>query len=494
MQHILFIASEMTPFVKTGGLGDVIGALPKVLAKSPNIKTKVIIPLYNSIDYHKYKLRPCTQGNCVNMGTCQEFFSVHYSDYIPGVDTYFIEFNKYFGRQIIRQNGYYNDCYTRQEYQDNAYRFAFFARAALQAAKDLHFRPDIVHVHDWQTALVPYYLKKDNDSFFQNTKSLLTIHNLPYQGRFSADVVPYAKIDWQDFNQWAFEDYGCINLLKGGIRFADKLNTVSPNYSREILTPEFGAGLDFMLRERKHDLSGILNGIDTQVWNPENDTIITQQYTFDTIDKAKQINKQSLLKEFNLDADTNAPVFGMAVRLTAQKGVQMLTNCIEPILQRMHCKFAIMGNGDDWIQDYFASLPHKYKGKIGVKIGFDQETEHLIDAGSDFSLVPSVYEPCGLKQMVSQRYGALPVGRSTGGLEDTILNYNEYYGVGTGFKFNDVCANALFNTIGWANATYYDRPGHMKSMRQMAMQKDYSWDASVASYQDLYNSMQKGNV
>ncbi len=488
-QNILFVASEMTPFIKTGGLGDVAGALPRTLAEAHHVNVKVVIPLYSAIDYHKFGLYPYMQGNCVAMGNCQEFFSVHRSDFVKGVETYFIEFNKYFGRPIWRQHGLYDDCGTHQEYQDNAYRFSFFCRAALQVAKDMNFRPDVVHVHDWQTSLIPYYLKHDGDPFFEKTKSLLTLHNLPYQGRFGSDVVPYAKIDWRDFNAGAFEDYGRINLLKGGIRFADKLNTVSPNYAREILTPEYGAGLDFLLRERQGDLVGILNGIDTLQWNPSKDLIIPKQYSFEDFKHGKFLNKQELRKEFGLAQDDYKPIFSMAVRLTEQKGVNMLTDCIEPVLQTMHCQFAIMGNGDQHIQDYLSSLPHKYPGQIAVKIGFDQETEHLMDAGSDFSLVPSIYEPCGLKQMVSQTYGALPVGRSTGGLEDTILNYNEAYGLGTGFKFNDISSRALYNTIGWANATYFDRPEHIDYMRKMAMKQDYSWSRSSGDYKNLYQKM-----
>ncbi len=484
-QNILFVASEMTPFIKTGGLGDVVGALPKSFSAA-DVRIKAIIPLYSMIDYAKFGLFKVMEGNCVEMGNCHEFFSVHQSNYIPGVETYFIEFNKYFDR-----NGVYDDKWNHVAFQDNAYRYAFFCRAALQVAKDLRFRPDIVHVHDWQTALIPYYIKHDRDPFFERTKSLFTIHNLPYQGRFPADVVPYAKVDWADFHAGAFEDYGCINFLKGGLRFADKLNTVSPNYAREILTPEFGAGLDFLLRERQNDLYGILNGIDTQLWNPAKDLIIPAQYSFEDFRAGKQRNKEVLVKEMHLNS-VSEPIFGMAVRLAEQKGVGMLSQCIEPILNTMQCQFVIMGQGDQWAQNYFDSLPKKYPGRIAVKIGFDSEMEHLIDAGSDFSLVPSLYEPCGLKQMVSQTYGALPIARATGGLEDTVANYNEYYGAGTGFKFYDISPQALYNTIGWANATYFDRPEHIQMMRRQAMKKNYSWTKSSNDYQKLYQQMSGG--
>ena len=483
--NILFVASEMTPFIKTGGLGDVVGALPKSLIKE-GCTVKAVIPLYSAIDYKKYNLYKVMEGNCVEMGNCHEFFCVHRSDYIPGIETYFIEFNKYFDR-----NGIYDDKWNHVAFQDNPFRYAFFCRAALQVARDLKFHPHVVHVHDWQTSLIPYYIKHEHDPFFEGTKTLLTIHNLPYQGRFSSEVVPYAKIDWCDFNPSAFEDYGGINFLKGGLRFADKLNTVSPNYAREILTPEFGAGLDFILRERQADLCGILNGIDTQLWNPSQDLIIPEQYSVENVLQGKRKNKEALVKRTGLSS-VSQPIFGMAVRLAEQKGIKMLSECIEPVLNTMQAQFVIMGQGDSWAQNYFASLPHRYPGRISVKIGFDPEMEHLIDAGSDFSLVPSVYEPCGLKQMVSQTYGALPIARATGGLDDTVNNYNEYYGVGTGFKFQDISSKALYDTIGWANATYFDRPAHIRFMRHLAMRQNYSWSKSSQDYKQLYLKMSGG--
>ena len=486
-KKILFIASEMTPFVKTGGLGDVVGALPKSLV-AKGIDVKVIVPLYSTIDYQKYNLEKIMDGNCVAMGNCCEFFSVHRSKYVKGVDTYFIEFNKYFDR-----NGVYDDMWTRSAFQDNGYRYAFFDRAALQTAKDLGFQPDIIHLHDWQTGLVPYYVKRDHDPFFARTKTLLTIHNLPYQGRFGSDLLPYAKIDMADFHAGALEDYGCINFLKGGIRFADKLNTVSPNYAREILTPEFGAGLDWLLRERQKDLRGILNGIDTELWNPKKDLIIPEKYSVRNHLSGKEENKKHLVQVAGLNS-VDKPIMAMCVRLAEQKGIKMLASCIEPVLNTMETQFVIMGQGEQWANNYFDSLPKKYPGKIAVKIGYNTEGEHLMCSGADFALVPSLYEPCGLTQMVSQTYGALPIVRSTGGLEDTVLNYNEYYGVGTGFKFNDVSANALYNTIGWANATYYDRPEHIVKMREMAMKKDYSWDKSGNDYKQLYQEMAGGFI
>lgn len=477
-QNILFVASEMAPFIKTGGLGDVVGALPKAL-KAHGVDVRVVIPLYSMIDYTKHNLHKMMDGNCVQMGNCQEFFSVHTTQTPEGVPVYFIEFNKYFNR-----NGVYNE--KNIDFPDNAYRFAFFDRAALQVAKDVGFKPDVVHIHDWQTGLIPYFIASHKDPFFDQTKTLLTLHNLPYQGRYSQDIMSYAGIGWDVFHPGAFEDYGMVNFLKGGLRFATKINTVSPNYAREILTPEFGAGLDFLLRERQKDLSGILNGIDTALWNPSQDTKIPTQYSAHTWEQGKKENKQALQSLFHLKEHSETPIFSMAVRLAEQKGIKMLAGCIEPVLQNMDCQFVIMGQGEPWAQEYFGALPKKYPGKIGVNIGFQPHIEHLMDAGSDFSLVPSLYEPCGLKQMISQTYGALPVVRSTGGLEDTVLNYNEHYGLGTGFKFYDTTPKALYNTIGWANATYFDRPQHIGFMRRMAMDKNYSWDKSSRDYYQLY--------
>ncbi|MDR2902212.1 MAG: glycogen synthase [Lactobacillales bacterium] len=488
-QNVLFVASEMMPFIRTGGLGEVVGSLPKSLV-GKDVNIKAVIPMYVNtglgIDYQKFGLKKVMDGNCVPMGDCHEFFAVHMSDYIPGVEVYFIEFNKYFDRR-----GVYQDRITRAEYVDNGFRYAFLCRAALQVAKDLNFKPDIIHAHDWQTALIPYYMKKTNDPFFAGTKTLLTIHNLMHQGHFMQDVIPYAKIDRSDFHQNAFEDYGRVNFLKAGIRYADKINTVSPQHAREILTPEFGGGLDFLLRERQNDLSGILNGIDTNFWNPRKDEIIPAQYSLANFEAGKQKNKLQLVETANLES-VDKPIFSMAVRLSEQKGIRMLAESIEPVLNTMQAQFVIMGEGEPWAQEYFASLPKKYPGQIAVHIGFNNDFEHWMDAGSDFSLIPSLYEPCGLKQMLSQTYGALPIVRSTGGLVDTVSNYNEFYGVGTGFKFTEISPRALYNTIGWANATYYDRPEHISMMKKMAMKQNYSWDKSSGEYQNLYQTMLKG--
>ena len=480
---ILFVATEATPYAKTGGLGDVVGSLPKSLKKM-GVEVKVVIPLYSCIDRERYHLQKVFDNCCVHMGNCEEFFTFYQTRDAGGYDVYFIEFHKYFDR-----DGIYDNKYTHEAYADNAYRFSFFSRAAFQVAKAINFQPHIIHVHDWQTALIPYYLKRDNDPFFAQTKSVLTIHNLPYQGVFSKDVVPYAKIDWQDFHMNAFEDYDRVNFIKGGIRFADKITTVSPSYMREILSPMGGAGLHWLLNERRQDLSGIVNGLDTDLWNPSHDEKISYPYSLADFPQGKEENKRVLRNKLGLHQD-NSPIFAMTNRLSEQKGVHMFAQCIDSVLRNMHTQVVIMGDGELWAENYFQGLQQQYQGRLSV-LRFDSQLEHLVNAGSDFSLIPSLYEPCGLTQMRGQLYGSLPIVRATGGLHDTVDNYNELTGTGTGFKFYDVSPIALYNTIGWANSTYYDRPQHIQKMIKQAMKKDFSWDKSANQYLSLYNDTTK---
>jgi starch synthase len=318
---------------------------------------------------------------------------------------------------------------------------------------------------------------------------VLTVHNLPYQGIYGADVLNYAKIAPEDFNMYAFENYGRVNLLKGGLRFADKITTVSPHYAEEIMTPLGGAGLHWLLQERKDDVSGILNGIDLDLWNPMTDPHIAYPYDIHSYKEGKAKNKQALRDHFGL-TQNNSPIFSMAIRLTEQKGIRMFTECIEGVLRTMQAQFIVLGDGEVWAQAYLGDLQNYYPGQISVN-RFNGPLEHLIDAGSDFTLIPSIYEPCGLKQMYSQLYGTLPIVRSTGGLADTVQNYDESTGSGSGFKFYDISASALYNTIGWANSIYYDRPQHMDNMIKTAMDKDFSWGNSARQYLSLYNQLKQ---
>ncbi|NCB49297.1 MAG: glycogen synthase GlgA [Alphaproteobacteria bacterium] len=483
--NILFLSSEVVPFIKSGGLADVAGALPKELKKKKE-DVRVILPLYSLIDREKFGLTKLFDNACVQMGNCQEFFSVYHTDKPDGLDTYFIEFNKYFDR-----NGIYDDKHSKEEYKDNAYRYAFFSKAALQVAEDLNFHPDIVHVNDWQTALVPYYIKRHANPFFWGTRTVLTIHNMGYQGVYGADVLPYIGLSLEDFNADTFEDYGRINLLKGGICYADKITTVSPTYAREILNHPGGCGLQNYLNRRAWDLTGFINGIDEDEWDPKTDKRLEFHYDEKTYKKGKALNKQKIQDMFYLERNPSKPLFAIVARLVSQKGLCLLTQCLEQVLQHMHCQFVVVGTGDAKLADYFSSLCTKYLGQFGCYIGYSEDLAHLVEAGSDFFVMPSLYEPCGLNQLYSQIYGTLPLVRGTGGLEDTVQNYNEVKGTGTGFKFYDISSEALYNTIGWANATYYDRPKHINKMIVQAMKQDFSWKHSCELYLGLYQELCK---
>lgn len=481
--NILFISSEAVPYAKTGGLGDVSGALPSYL-KGKGLNVKSFVPLYRGINRYKYQINRLFECSCVKMGNCEEFYSVYHTDKPSGSDFYFIDFNKYFDR-----SGIYNDSFSG-DYRDNAYRFSFFVRAALQTSKDLGFRPDIIHVSDWQTAIACYYIKRLHDDFFKDSKTVLTIHNIGYQGIYGADVLPYAGIDVADFNENAVESYGSVNFLKAGINFADKITTVSPSYAREILSDIGSNGLFKYLRNRSGDLIGILNGCDTEVWNPSKDAYIPFHYDVSCYEQGKAKNKSHLQDVFWLEKRADLPIFSFVARMTKQKGIDLLASVAEKIINTMSCQLIFVGSGDDkGVEWYLGGLPSKYPGRIGSFIGYSEERVHMVEAGSDFFIMPSIYEPCGLNQMYSQLYGTLPIVRATGGLDDTVDNYNEYAGEGTGFKFWDITGEALYNTIGWANSTYWDRPSDMRKMIERAMRKDFSWTKAADEYIKLYESM-----
>ncbi|WP_027389969.1 glycogen synthase GlgA [Chrysiogenes arsenatis] len=476
--QVLFLASEVDPFAKTGGLADVCGALPKALS-ALKVDVKVVLPLYGSIDRKKYAIQ-LVSNHCVHMGNCEEWFSLHTTSR-DGVDFYFIEFDKFFGRHEL-----YN---TKQgEFSDNPFRFAFFGKAALQVARDIGFKPDIIHCNDWQTGLVPAHLAFDNDLFFADTRCIFTIHNIGYQGIFRPQVLAYAGIPLHHFHQGTYESFGAINFLKGAIILSDIVTTVSPTYAREICGPIGSAGMHDILRAKGDRLIGILNGIDTAQWSPATDTRIPKNYTVTSL-AGKAVNKAELQRHFLLHDDPNIAVFGFVGRFAQQKGMELLRDAVEQAVVNMACQIVIVGSGETEFERFFGELPRFHPGKIGSHIGYSEDLAHLVEAGSDFFLMPSLYEPCGLNQMYSLAYGTLPVVRATGGLEDTVENYNEVNGTGTGFKFSNISASALYNTMGWAVSTFYDRPAHYRAMQQQAMAQDFGWKRSAQSYYDVYQSL-----
>ncbi len=481
---IVMLASECVPYVKTGGLADVVGALPQAL-RSLGHEVIVILPKYTSIDDARHGLQPFINPLGVWMGNAEEWCSVHVADN-QGVPVYFIEFQKYFDRHGLYHDSDFND------YQDNPRRFGFFTRAALQLCRDINFRPDIVHAHDWQTALAAAYLKiwHWNDAALGSTASAITIHNIAYQGVYSTQHYDYLGLQWSNFTSEKFEDHGRINFLKGGIVYSDVANTVSPTYAQETRNPIQGYGLAPYLNNKGENYAGILNGVDYALWNPATDTLIPSTYSAGDL-SGKRICKQELQKRFNLEVNPNIPVVGVVSRLVAQKGLDMLAREIESILNTMVVQFVVLGAGEKHLETYFGTLAERFPGKVGSHIGYHDMLSHWIEAGSDFFIMPSLYEPCGLNQIYSLKYGTLPIVRATGGLDDTVQQYDEKTGDGTGFKFWSAVTGAIYDTVGWAVSTYYDRRPHIERMIQAAMAKDYSWEKSAQEYQALYERAQR---
>ena len=474
--NILFAASEAVPFSKSGGLADVCGALPKALAgKGHNVV--VVMPRYWGITPDDKKTVIEAMG--VPIGK-QTIWCRVLETQVGKVKYCFIEHNGYFGR-----SGLYDD--GKWEYYDNAERFGFFSKAVLQLCKDTDFRADIIHCNDWQTALIPAYLKiTEKDSlFFKNTASVFTIHNIGHQGVFPGGKYDFLGLGKENFTEPKFESWGKTHFMKGGIFYADAITTVSPSYAEEILTPGGGTGLAPYLERRMDDISGILNGADYDSWNPEKDDMIPRKYSVLDI-SGKAECKRALQREFQLDDAPNVPVIGMVTRLVYQKGLDLVAPVIRDIVRNMIAQIVILGSGEKAMEDFFGHLPSEFPGRIGAWIGFDERKAHLIEAGSDLFLMPSRYEPCGLNQIYSMRYGTLPIVREIGGLKDTVEQYDERKGTGTGFRFEKAEPEAVYYSVGWAVSTYYDRPGHFAGMRKKAMEKVFCWNDSVLKYEEVY--------
>jgi starch synthase len=477
--RVLFVASECAPYAKTGGLGDVVAALPKALRRLGH-DVRIVMPLYGSIDRAKFGLTP--EGtSCVHMGMGVENWVGTQTAMLDGeVPVWFVDYERFFGRP-----GVYD--YAGKEYPDNAFRFALLSKAALQICKDRHFIPDIVHAHDWPTALVPVFLNTWDKflSPLSSTATVLTIHNIGYQGLYHRSAYAYIGVGDEHFNLDVFEYYGQLNLLKAGIHFADALTTVSPTHAREILGAAGGMGLSYYLQRRSGALFGILNGVDYEHWNPATDQLIPARYTPDDL-SGKAVCKAALQKRFGLEQNADLPLFGIVSRFAPQKGFNLLREALPNVLRDMLMQVVVLGTGDAETEGFFHWLTYRNPGRVGSYIGFSNELSHLIEAGSDFFLMPSLYEPCGLNQSYSMKYATLPVVRATGGLDDTVQNYDEATVSGTGFKFWDASERALYYTIGWAVSTWFDRPQHISQLRQQAMAQDFSWRDSAQKYAEVY--------
>ena len=476
------ITSEAVPFAKSGGLGDAVSALAIALSRLGH-DVRVLIPRYYSIA--RDRLEAVADPLGVWAGGSEHWTEV-FSSKLPKseVPVYFLDFEKYYGR-----SGVYGPS-SREEYPDNTERFALLSRAAFQLCRKLAWYPDILHSHDWPSSLVPVYASTvERSGEFKETATILTIHNLGYQGVYPKEHFSSIGLDWAQFHGSGFEFHDAINLLKAGITTADCLTTVSPTYAREIQTPGFGFGMDGLLRHRSRDLVGILNGVDTDTWNPENDTLIPATYSADEL-AGKQKCKAELQRSFGLPVQPGVPLFGMVARLTEQKGIGELFGrgygAAEQLCSSLKAQVVVIGSGDQWCEDEIRRLSAVYPN-FKARIGYDEGLAHLLEAGSDFYLMPSRYEPCGLNQMYSLRYGTLPVVHRTGGLADTVENYSQETGEGTGFMFDDLTPRALFNTVGWAVWAWYEKPDHIASMKRKAMTRVFSWDKSAAEYVAVYS-------
>ena len=470
--RVLICSSEAVPFAKTGGLADVAGALPKALAAMGH-DVRVALPRYSSIDAKKFALQRIAGPLAVPMGDAAVQVSVDASDAIPGASSYLIDSPKHFGRKAL-----YGE-------PDDGERFALFSRAVLEFLRQSEWKPEVIHCNDWQTGLIPVYLKTSykGDRALSDIATLYTVHNLAYQGVFAPETLSAIGIDRSLLTPDRLEFYGQVSFMKGGLVFADVLSTVSETYSREIQTGEFGERLEGVLARRSDDLFGVLNGIDYDEWDPETDQLLPARYTAADL-KGKAANKAALQRRMGLPERADVPMFGLVSRLAGQKGLDILSDVL-PHLFQLDVQFALLGTGEQHYHDLLSDFAKRYPDTLGFVLGFDNPLAHLIYAGSDLFLMPSRYEPCGLGQMISLRYSTIPIVRHTGGLADTITDYDPQAGAGNGFSFKEHTPVALCGAIARALLTMKTPPAWQRLV-QNAAAADFSWGRSARCYVQLY--------
>ncbi len=506
--NILFVASECTPFAKTGGLADVVGGLSQALAKSTFSKMDaprdvvVLIPKYSQVSSSPNAFEELSGRMLIPVGDSVEEAKVHRLKVLPpqwtatsgkgkkqkfplkNLRVYMIEKNKYFGRE-----GYYQNA--NKDYPDNDERFIFFNRAAIEFCKFINFVPQIVHCHDWQTGLIPAYLKTvyQYDAFFHSTATVFTVHNIAYQGVFPRESLFLSGLSWHDFVPEKLEYYGGFSFLKAGLVYADKLTTVSPTYANEIQeSAEFGRGMEGVLKNRTDDLYGIINGLGYEEWDPQNDVHLVSTYSLAAKNVAakKAVNKEQLQKELSLPVNSQKPLFGMVSRLDPQKGHIKLAELLPKILQYgMDFQWVILGSGSPEIELMLKDLMKRYPDVVRFVAGFRNELAHRIYAGSDMFFMPSDFEPCGLGQMISMRYGSIPVVTKTGGLADTVVPWNGVKGQGNGFLSKNHTNASLIDALKQVWDLYL-KPEEWKNIVSNAMSENFSWDRSAVQYHHLY--------
>ena len=478
MRKILFAASECVPFIKTGGLADVVGSLPKCFDKE-EYDVRVIIPKYACMkEEYKKDLKYITNFQ-IQMNTGNQYVGLFETEY-DGIKIYFIDSEYYFGGMT--------------PYGDMGYdipKFAYFSKAVLSALPVLEFRPDIIHCHDWQTGLIPVLLKDiySRFEFFRGIKSIMTIHNLKFQGIWDVDYVrELSGLMPYHFTSDKLEAYGDANFLKGGIVYADKVTTVSETYAQEIKESFYGEKLDGVLRSRANDLIGICNGIDYDEYNPMTDIYLKYKFDKRTFRKEKVNNKMELQKELGLEVNPDKMMIGIVSRLTEQKGLDLVDYVIEELC-REDTQLVVVGTGSEKYENLFRHFAWKYPERVSANIFYSNDMAHKVYASADAYLMPSLFEPCGLSQLMSLRYGTIPIVRETGGLKDTVIPYNEYESTGTGFAFMNYNAHEMLDTINYARSVYYDNKREWNKMIDRAMDTDNSWKHSAQRYKELYDSM-----
>ena len=488
--RVVFAASECVPFSKTGGLADVVGALPRALVAAGH-QVSVYLPRYRQTLLQD--ARTVVKSVTVPFDDRYRFCSVVSGGERAGVSFYFVEYPPFFDRDALYGT-------SAGDYPDNAERFALFSRAVLEASKIIGV-PQVFHCHDWQSALIPVLLRTQyaEDPAFRDVASVFTIHNMGYQGLFPPDTLPLLTLPWDLFTISKMEFFGQVNFLKGALIFSDFITTVSKKYSQEIQTTEFGFGLEGVLRSRSSTVTGILNGVDYDEWSPEKDKFIVTRYAPNDL-SGKTRCRQDLLETFGIskadarmpvitNADSRLPVIGIVSRFAAQKGFDLIAQIMER-LAREEMIIVALGNGDKTYEDLFLRLSKQFPQKIAVKVAYDNAIAHKIEAGSDMFLMPSRYEPCGLNQIYSLKYGTVPIVRATGGLDDTIEHWDPRTGKGTGFKFTDYNGEALLLTIKEALRAFRDQNSWQQLMRN-GMSKDFSWNTSAKEYVRVYERVRQ---
>jgi len=476
MKNILFVTSEAAPFIKTGGLADVAGSLPKCFNKE-EFDCRVILPKYQCMSEEwKNQLKYVTHFY-MNLSWRSQYVGILELEY-DGVHFYFIDNEYYFSGPKP-----YGNIYQDIE------KFAFFSKAALSALPSIGFRPDIVHCHDWETGLIPVMLKDkfQEGEFYRGIKSVITIHNLKFQGVWDVKTVrDITGLPAYYFTPDKLEAYGDANYLKGGIVYADAITTVSDTYAEEIKMPFYGERLDGLMRARSNDLRGIVNGIDYEVWNPETDPLIEHHYTAKNFRKEKIKNKRALQRELGLEQNDSSFMVGIVSRLTDQKGFDLIAHMMDEMCQN-DLQIVVLGTGEEKYENMFRHFAWKYQGKVSANIFYSEALSHKVYAACDAFLMPSLFEPCGLSQIISLRYGTVPVVRETGGLKDTVQPYNEYESTGTGFSFANYNAHEMYNTLKYAMSIYYNKKREWNKIIDRGMAVDFSWNSSARKYEEMYN-------